>query len=72
MKADAIIAIELLPTAKGGRAGPTPPDKFGCPLEIAGRFYDCRLDLTSSGPLSPGQSAVVPVAFLCPEDVVPL
>lgn len=72
MKADAIVQIELLPTEDGGRSGATPSDKFGCPLEIGSKFYDCRFDLTASGPLRPGHSSVVPVAFLFPEDVIPL
>jgi hypothetical protein len=72
MKADAIVEVELLATANGGRNGPTPSDKFGCPLEIESKFYDCRFDLTESGPLRPGYSTVVPVAFLFPDDVIPL
>jgi hypothetical protein len=72
MKPDAIVEVELLATEDGGRNGPTPSDKFGCPLEIGSKFYDCRFDLTESGPLRPGHSSVVPVAFLFPEDVIPL
>jgi hypothetical protein len=72
MKADAIVEVELLATEDGGRNGPTPSDKFGCPLEIGSKFYDCRFDLTASGPLRPGCSSVVPVAFLFPEDAIPL
>lgn len=72
MKADAIVDVKMFATTNGGRNGPTPPDKFGCPLEIEGKYYDCRFDLTASGPLRPGHSAVVPVAFLFPEDVIPL
>lgn len=72
MKADAIVEVELLATSDGGRNGPTPPEKFGCPLEIEGKFYDCRFDLSGSGPLRPGHSSLVPVAFLYREDVLPL
>lgn len=71
MKPDATVEIEMLPTANGGRAGATPPNQFGCVFELGGEYYDCRLDLTSSGPLIPGQSANVPLAFLFPEKVVP-
>jgi hypothetical protein len=54
-------------TADGGRSQPTPPGHFSCPLEFRGEFFDCRLDLTSCGPISPGQSVEVPISFLCPE-----
>jgi len=71
MKPDAIILVELLPTLRGGRNGATPASQFGCVFEINGEYFDCRLDLSKSGPLLPGSSATVPVAFLYPENVVP-
>ena len=71
MKPDAIISVELLPTLSGGRNGATPAKQFGCVFEINGEYFDCRLDLSESGPLMPGCKATVPVAFLYPENVVP-
>lgn len=71
MKHDAVLDISMLSTAEGGRSGPTPPMQFGCIFELQGDYYDCRLDLSEVGPLSPGQRATVPVAFLHPEDVLP-
>ena len=71
MKSDAIVLIELLPTLSGGRTGATPAKQFGCLFELDGEYFDCRLDLSEAGPLLPDKSATVPVAFLCPENVVP-
>ena len=71
MKPDAIISVELLPTLSGGRSGATPASHFGCVFELNGEYFDCRLDLSESGPLMPGCTATVPVAFLYPENVVP-
>ena len=70
MKTDAVVLIELLPTLNGGRSGATPASQFGCLFELAGEYFDCRLDLSESGPLLPGRSATVPIAFLRPENVV--
>jgi hypothetical protein len=71
-KTDILAEIELLPTEKGGRRGPTSCDKFGCPVGIAGEFFDMRIDLSSIGSLSPGQMARVPMAFLRPDFLLPL
>jgi hypothetical protein len=30
---DLIAKIHFFPTLEGGRQGPTPSDKFGCPLD---------------------------------------
>ena len=62
--ADIIARIRLYPTAHGGRQGPTPKDRFGCLLELNGDCFDCRLLLTETGALSPGQQAEVPIKFL--------
>jgi hypothetical protein len=64
--------VSLLPSAEGGRKGPTPPDVFGCPVGISGEFFDMRIDLSMVGPLRPGTSAEVPIRFLRPDLVVPL
>src|SRR5262249_11317942 len=64
MHADIIAHVWLYPTAYGGRQGPTPKDTFGCLLELNGGCFDCRLLLTETGPLSPGQQADVPIKFL--------
>lgn len=71
MQHDAVLDVSMLSTAEPGRNGPTPPKQFGCIFEMHGKYYDCRLDLSETGPLSPGQRAMVPVAFLHPEDVLP-
>ena len=68
---DAIIDLELLPTEIGGRSIPTPPTFLGCPFGFEGEFFDCRLDFTDIGPMSPGTNARVPVKFLSPALVLP-
>jgi len=70
MNPDILADIQLYRTEDGGRQGPTPPDKFGCLLEINDKYYDCRLLLEGIGALSPGQSVTVPIKFLSPEVVI--
>jgi len=64
---DFVADIKLLPTANGGRSGPTPAEWFGCPLGYEGEFFDVRFDLTAIGSLTPGGVAIVPGKFLSPE-----
>jgi len=71
VKPHIIAEIQLYPTEAGGRSGPTPTDKFGCLFEIEGEYFDCRLFLEGVGPLSPGQTAAVPIVFLRPDLVNP-
>ena len=71
-KADILAEVHLLPTQNGGRSRPTPADKFGCPVGIGSEFFDMRIDLSSTGSLSPGQTARLPMAFLRPDFVLPL
>ena len=68
---DAIVDVGLFTTEQGGRRGPTPPRAFGCPLGFNGEYFDCRFDLSESGPLRPGETARVPVTFLFPALIVP-
>ena len=70
MNHDAILEVSMFSTEAGGRKGPTPPDKFGCLFKLGDQYFDCRLDLSSTGPISPGQKVSVPVAFLYREDVL--
>ena len=68
---DAILDLELLPRKGGGRSIPTPSTFFGCPFGFEGEFFDCRIDFTDVGPMSPGTRARVPVTFMSPNLVVP-
>ncbi len=68
---DILAEVRLFPSREGGRHGPTQPDHFGCPADIGGVFFDCRLLLDEHGPLAPGATAVVPITFLNPEAVIP-
>jgi len=69
---DIIAKVTLLSTNGGGRQGPTPTSVFGCPLEIEDKYFDCRLDLSEAGPLSPGDTATAPISFLYPKLALPL
>jgi hypothetical protein len=59
--------VYLLPTTEGGRRMTTPADVFGCPVGIGSEYFDMRMDLTAIGSLSPGDTAQVPIRFLCPD-----
>jgi hypothetical protein len=68
---DIIASVRFYTTEAGGRKGPTPPDKFGCPFDFQGEKFDCRLLLGGVGSIAPGATARVPIAFLYPELVKP-
>jgi hypothetical protein len=67
--------VYLYPTQDGGRSGPTPSDKFGCPLKFepnAVESWDFKIDLSTIGSLCPGHTYFdVPAEFLSPELVLP-
>jgi hypothetical protein len=68
MKPPEIVAdIQLFESDHGGRKGVTPSDHWGCLLEYEGELYECRVLLSETGPLLPGQGARTPVVFLRPE-----
>ena len=67
IKPDIMASLRLYTTAEGGRKGPTPPDKLGCPFEFQGELFDCRLLLDETGPLKPGAKTTVPILFLRPD-----
>ena len=68
---DVFARIHFYPSVAGGRNGTTATSFFGCPLEFEGEKFDCRLLLEEIGPVSPGQTVGVPIAFLYPELVKP-
>ncbi|MBI1847688.1 MAG: hypothetical protein HYR86_12040 [Candidatus Rokubacteria bacterium] len=67
MKPDILARVTLYRTEQGGRRRPTPSSRFGCLFQVDGEYFDCRLLLDKSGPLNPGQTAVVAVKFLSPQ-----
>jgi len=69
---DAIVEIELFATQDGGRHSALPLPQYGCPVEISGEYFDCRVDLSEVGEILPGGKARVPIKFLYPEFVKPL
>lgn len=70
MSPEIFARVTFLRTEEGGRKGPTPPNFFGCPFFMDEQMNDCRLVLTDVGPVSPGQTVEVPIAFLAPKLVV--
>lgn len=69
-KADAIARIYLYPTEPDGRTQPLTPPWFGCPTlieDVNDSYHDCRFWLLDIGPVFPGQTAAVPIAFLAPD-----
>ena len=65
LEPDIVAMVELAPTEKGGREGPTPDRKFGCIMVVNGQNHDVRLRLDR--PFQPGSSRRVGVDFLCPD-----
>ena len=61
---DIVASVHLYTTEEGGREGPTPPERFGCLLEVGSSAFDCRMLLGESGPLHPGTTARIPIKFL--------
>jgi hypothetical protein len=67
---DIIAEIQLLPST-GARGGKGPVSWFGCPIEVDGEYFDCRISL-AEGPLQPGETTTRPIAFLFPQLVLPI
>jgi len=64
--------VRLYTSEEGGRSQPIPAIQFSCPLFFQGEGFDCRLLLDQPGiGLLLGESAVVPIKFLFPEDIMP-
>ena len=63
--------ISLLPTAEGGRHGPTPSNFHRCIFVFEGGNFDCALGLSETGAIAPGESARVTIEFLVPDLIVP-
>ena len=65
---DIIAKVSMLPTDQGGKKKSIPPIQFGCPIQLDGEGFDCRLLLDQIGKgLAPGETIIVPIKFLYPE-----
>ena len=62
--ADITATVNFFSTDAGGRHGPTPSVKFNCLMAIDEKNFDVRLHLEQTGPISPRQTARVPISFL--------
>jgi hypothetical protein len=65
-----IADIEFLTTEEGGRRTTFTAEQYGCPFGFKGEYFECRVDLSSVGPLPPGGHARVPIRFFHPELVL--
>lgn len=63
-RGDILVSLSLLPTASGGRHGPTPAGHFNCLMTVGEQNFDVRLHLEKIGSISPGQKTRVPISFL--------
>ena len=68
---DITVEVTFLPTCEGGRQGPTPADRYGCPLGFEGEYFDVFFDLSSVGRMAPGSTVRVPARFLSPRLIKP-
>ena len=64
-----VLRVHLFRTEDGGRGQKTPAEKFGCPVEIRGELFDCRMSVGRDG-IAPGETAAVAVRFLLPNLVL--
>jgi len=68
IRPDIIARITLLPTDQGGKTKTIPAIQFGCPIQLEGESFDCRLLLDQiDSSLAPGQTVTVPIKFLYSE-----
>lgn len=44
---------------------------YGCPIRFEDEYFDCRIDLSAVGALSPGGSIRAPLKFASPHLIVP-
>lgn len=59
--------IRFYSTLEGGREGPILRKSFGCILQAGEALLECRIDLTETAPVSPGDEVEVDIRFLSPE-----
>jgi hypothetical protein len=68
---DIIAEVHFLPTESGGRKGPTPSNRFGCPLLFESELFDCVMFLDNIDSISPGSTVTLPIWFLSPDLIKP-
>lgn len=66
---DLIVEMSLTATEHGGRKTSIEADWYGCPVDVGGRYFDARFDLSAAGPIAPGTTTVAPLKFLDSEVV---
>jgi hypothetical protein len=70
-KPDVIARIRMYPREQGGKNKVISGKQFSCPLYYHQKGFDCRLLLDEQQSLHPGDTAEIPLQFLCPEDIKP-
>lgn len=71
MLPDIIAKIGFYRTDQGGRKGPILGLHLNCVFELEDQSNDCRLLIYDGQPIKPGDTAVLPIQFLCPNLVLP-
>lgn len=65
MQPDIFAKVTMFASDAGGKTLAIPAVRYGCPLFINGRGFDCRLLLDQVGHgLEPGDAAEIPIKFL--------
>ena len=67
---DIIARIRFLAIANGGKKEFISRNFYGCPMNINGVYYDCRLLLHEIKQIRPGDEITVPIKFLCSQIVL--
>ena len=63
MKSDAVIEITFLTTEEGGRKSLIEGDRYGCPILVDGRGFDCRFVLAERSRFELGRTYQIGVKF---------
>ena len=70
MKSDAVIEITFLTTEEGGRKSLIEGDRYGCPILVDGRGFDCRFVLAEPSRFELGRTYQIGVKFLDAESAM--
>ena len=67
---EAIIRVRFLTREEGGRPTSITNDRYGCPIMVDGRGFDCRFVLPDVSHFELGKTYEIPVKFLDPDNAL--